>query len=342
MINTTVGSKLTLPKFVNVNYSDGTFTAHSQYDGTEITEWTDTDGLDINKPLAKTGTYKLVGKLKGIDNVNAIVYVNVREAPRTITKLEAKSFSVAKGTPKQDLYQQMPKQVVATYSDGSTDLLDIDTWDLSNVTDEVLGGTGTVKITGTVKLNGAKVTCNVTVVDQDAETPDHVEPVADIQIADNAKVADLMDMLPSTVTVVMKDGKTKNETPVKWSQVDSLGRAGNEFEVTGLTDNGMTVKVKVKVTAHIVSLDAADDIEVERDTKAEDALGKLPAKVTAVYSDGSDAAVDVKWNTKDLSDKDFAKEGKVTVKGTVAGTDQKAECTIKVVKPLREIPDRHG
>lgn len=339
VINTTVGSKLTLPDNINVNYSDGTFTAHSQYEGTEITEWTDTDGLDINKPLAKTGTYKLVGKLKGIDNVNAIVYVNVREAPRTITKLEAKSFSVAKGTSKQDLYAQMPKQVVATYSDGSTDLLDIDVWDLSSVTDELLGGTGTVKITGTVKLIGAKVTCNVTVVDQDAETPDHVESIPDIQIADNAKVADLMDKLPSKVTVVMKDGKTKNETPVKWSQVDSLGRAGNEFEVTGLTDNGMTVKVKVKVTAHIVSLDAADDIEVERDTKAADALKKLPAKVTAFYSDGSDAAVDVTWDIKGLSDKDFAKEGKVTVKGTVAGTDQKAECTIKVVKPLCEIPD---
>lgn len=340
VINTTVGSKLTLPDNINVNYSDGTFTAHSQYEGTEITEWTDTDGLDINKPLAKTGTYKLVGKLKGIDNVNAIVYVNVREAPRTITKLEAKSFSVAKGTSKQDLYAQMPKQVVATYSDGSTDLLDIDVWDLSSVTDELLGGTGTVKITGTVKLIGAKVTCNVTVVDQDAETPDHVESIPDIQIADNAKVTDLMDKLPSTVTVVMKDGKTKNETPVKWSQVDSLGRAGNEFEVTGLTDNGMTVKVKVKVTAHIVSLDAADDIEVERDTKAADALKKLPAKVTAIYSDGSDAAVDVTWNTKDLGDKDFAKEGEVAVKGTVVGTDQKAECTIKVVKPLHEIPDR--
>lgn len=338
--NTTVGSMLELPEYVNINYSDGTFTAHSQYGGTEIEEWTDTDGLDINKPLAKTGTYKLVGKLKGIDNVNAIVYVNISEAPRTITKLEAKSFSVAKGTSKQDLYAQMPKQVVATYSDGSTDLLDIDVWDLSSVTDELLGGTGTVKITGTVKLNGAKVTCNVTVVDQDAETPDHVESIPDIQIADNAKVADLMDILPSTVTVVMKDGKTKNETPVKWSQVDSLGRADNEFEVTGLTDNGMTVKVKVKVTAHIVSLDPAKGIEVERDTKAEDALGKLPAKVTAIYSNGSDAAVDVKWDTKGLSDKDFAKEGEVTVKGTVAGTDQKAECTIKVVKPLREIPDR--
>lgn len=339
VINTTVGSKLTLPDNINVNYSDGTFTAHSQYEGTEIAEWTDTDGLDINKPLAKTGTYKLVGKLKGIDNVNAIVYVNVREAPRTITKLEAKSFSVAKGTSKQDLYAQMPKQVVATYSDGSTDLLDIDVWDLSSVTDEVLGGTGTVKITGTVKLNGAKVTCNVTVVDQDAQTPSHVEPIPDIQIADNAKVADLMAMLPSTVTVVMKDDTTTVKTPVKWSQVDSLGRTGNEFEVTGLTDNGMTVKAKVKVTAHIVSLDAADDIEVERDTKAADALKKLPAKVTAFYSDGSDAAVDVTWDIKGLSDKDFAKEGKVTVKGTVAGTDQKAECTIKVVKPLREIPD---
>lgn len=341
VINTTVGTTVELPEQANVKFSDGSYRMmQSSTGGIEIEKWTDTDGIDLSKPLAKKGTYKLVGKLKDVDNVNAIVYVNVSEAPRTITKLEAKSFSVAKGTSKQDLYAQMPKQVVATYSDGSTDLLDIDVWDLSNVTDKLLNGTGSVEITGTVKLNGAKVTCNVTVVDQDAETPDHVESIPDIQIADNAKVADLMDKLPSKVTVVMKDGKTKNETPVKWSQVDSLGRAGNEFEVTGLTDNGMTVKVKVKVTAHIVSLDAADDIEVERDTKAAEALAKLPAAVTAVYSDGFDAAVDVTWNTKDLGDKDFAKEGEVTVKGTVAGTDQKAECTIKVVKPLREIPDR--
>ncbi len=340
VVNTTVGSTLELPDQATVKFSDGSYRmTQSDAGGIEIEEWADTDGLDIKKPLAKTGTYKLVGKLKGIDNVNAIVYVNVREAPRTITKLEAKSFSVARGTSKQDLYQQMPKQVVATYSDGSTDLLDIDVWDLSNVTDEVLNGTSTVQITGTVKVTGAKVTCNVTVVDQDAETPDHVESIPDIQIADNAKVADLMDKLPSKVTVVMKDGKTKNETPVKWSQVDSLGRAGNEFEVTGLTDNGMTVTVKVKVTAHIVSLDPAKGIEVERDTKAADARTKLPATVTAGYSDGSKSAVDVTWNTEDLGDEDFAKEGKVTVKGTVTGTDQKAECTIKVVKPLREIPD---
>ena len=340
VINTTVGSKLTLPGTSEVVFSDGSYRSdHNNTGGIEITEWTDTDGLNIKEPLAKTGTYKLVGKLKGIDNVNAIVYVNVREAPRTITKLEAKSFSVGKGTSKQDLYQQMPKQVVATYSDGSTDLLDIDTWDLSKVTDELLNGTGTVEISGTVKANGSKVTCSVTVVDRDAETPDHVEAIPDIQIADNAKVEDLMDMLPSTVTVVMKDSTTTVETPVKWTQVDSLGRAGNEFTVTGLTNNGMTVTVKVKVTAHIVSLDAADGIEVERDTKAAGALAKLPAKVTAVYSDGAKAEVDVTWNTESLTDKDFAKEGKVTVKGTVAGTDQKAECTIKVVKPLREIPD---
>lgn len=339
VVNTTVGSMLELPDAVSVYYSDGSARdIRGSLGGIEIEKWTDTDGLDLSKPLAKKGTYKLVGKLKDVDNVNAIAYVNVSEVPRTITKLEAKSFSVASGTSKQELYAQMPKQVVATYSDGSTDLLDIDVWDLSNVTDELLNGTGTVKITGTVKLNGAKVTCNVTVVDQDAQTPARVEPIPDIQIMDNAKVADLMAMLPSKVTVVMKDGKTKNETPVEWTQVDSLGRAGNEFEVTGLTDNGMTVKVKVKVTAHIVSLDAADDIEVERDTKASEALAKLPKKVTAVYSDGSDAEVDVKWDTKGLSDKDFAKEGEVTVKGKVAGTDQKAECTITVVKSDAEIP----
>lgn len=339
VVNTTVGSMLELPDAVSVYFSDGSARdTRGSFGGIEIEKWTDTDGIDFSKPLAKKGTYKLVGKLKDVDNVNAIVYVNVSEAPRTITKLEAKSFSVAKGTSKQDLYAQMPKQVVATYSDGSTDLLDIDVWDLSNVTDELLNGTGTVEITGTVKLNGAKVTCNVTVVDQDAQTPDYVEPIDVIEIADNAKVSDLMDKLPSKVTVVMKDGKTKNETPVKWSQVDSLGRAGTEFEVTGLTDNGMTVKVKVKVTAHIVDIDVAEDIAVVRGTKAADVLAKLPATVTAIYSDDTESDVDVKWDTKGLSDKDFAKEGKVTVKGKVAGTDQKAECTITVVKSDAEIP----
>lgn len=341
VVNTTVGSMLELPDAVSVYFSDGSARdIRSSLGGIEIEKWTDTDGIDLSKPLTKKGTYKLVGKLKGIDNVNAIVYVNVSEAPRTITKLEAKSFSVAKGTSKQDLYAQMPKQVVATYSDGSTDLLDIDVWDLSNVTDKLLNGTGTgtVEITGTVKLNGAKVTCNVTVVDQDAQTPDHVEPIDVIEIADNAKVSDLMEKLPSKVTVVMKDGKTKNETPVKWSQVDSLGRAGNEFEVTGLTDNGMTVKVQVKVTAHIVDIDVAEDIVVVRGTKADDVLAKLPSTVTAIYSDDTESDVEVKWDTKGFSDKDFAKEGEVTVKGKVAGTDQKAECTITVVKSDAEIP----
>lgn len=339
VVNTTVGSMLELPDAVSVYYSDGSARdTRGSLGGIEIEKWTDTDGIDLSKPLAKKGTYKLVGKLKDIDNVNAIVYVNVSEAPRTITKLEAKSFSVAKGTSKQDLYAQMPKQVVATYSDGSTDLLDIDVWDLSNVTDKLLNGTGSVEITGTVKLNGAKVTCNVTVVDQDAQTPDYVEPIDVIEIADNAKVSDLMDKLPSKVTVVMKDGKTKKETPVKWSQVDSLGRAGTEFEVTGLTDNGMTVKVQVKVTAHIVDIDVAEDIVVVRGTKADDVLAKLPATVTAIYSDGTESDVDVKWDIKGLSDKDFAKEGEVTVKGKVAGTDQKAECTITVVKSDAEIP----
>ena len=339
VVNTTVGSMLELPDAVSVYFSDGSARdTRGSLGGIKIEKWTDTDGIDLSKPLAKKGTYKLVGKLKDVDNVNAIVYVNVSEAPRTITKLEAKSFSVAKGTSKQDLYAQMTKQVVATYSDGSTDLLDIDVWDLSNVTDKLLNGTGTVAITGTVKLNGAKVTCNVTVVDQDAQTPDHVEPIDAIEIADNAKVSDLMDKLPSKVTVVMKDGKTKKETPVKWSQVDSLGRAGTEFEVTGLTDNGMTVKAQVKVTAHIVDIDVAEDIVVVRGTKADDVLAKLPSTVTAIYSDDTESDVEVKWDTKGFSDKDFAKEGEVTVKGKVAGTDQKAECTITVVKSDAEIP----
>lgn len=339
VVNTTVGSMLELPDAVSVYFSDGSARdTRSSLGGIEIEKWTDTDGIDLSKPLAKKGTYKLVGKLKDVDNVNAIVYVNVSEAPRTITKLEAKSFSVAKGTSKQDLYAQMPKQVVATYSDGSTDLLDIDVWDLSNVTDKLLNGTGTVVITGTVKLNGAKVTCNVTVVDQDAQTPDYVEPIDVVEIVDNAKVSDLMDKLPSKVTVVMKDGKTKKETPVKWSQVDSLGRAGTEFEVTGLTDNGMTVKAQVKVTAHIVDIDVAEDIVVVRGTKADDVLAKLPSTVTAIYSDDTESDVEVKWDTKGFSDKDFAKEGEVTVKGKVAGTDQKAGCTITVVKSDAEIP----
>ena len=51
----------------------------------------------------------------------------------------------------------------------------------------------------------------------------------------------------------------------------------------------------------------SDESEVERDTKAADALAKLPATVTAIYSDDTDSEAGVTWNTNDLSDKDFAK-----------------------------------
>ncbi len=94
----------------------------------------------------------------------------------------------------------MPKQVVATYSDGSTDSCSTLTCGIFLTSRPSCSNrTGTVEITGTVKLNGAKVTCNVTVVDQDAQTPDHVEPIDVIEIVDNAKVSDLMDKLPSRI-----------------------------------------------------------------------------------------------------------------------------------------------
>lgn len=92
------------------------------------------------------------------------------------------------------------------------------------------------------------------------------------------------------------------------------------------------------MTAHIVDIDVAEDIVVVRGTKADDVLAKLPSTVTAIYSDDTESDVEVKWDTKGFSDKDFAKEGEVTVKGKVAGTDQKAECTITVVKSDAEIP----
>ncbi len=113
VVNTTVGSMLELPDAVCPYISsDGSARdTRGSLGGIEIEKWTDTDGIDLSKPLAKKGTYKLVGKLKDVDNVNAIVYVNVSEAPRTITKLEAKSFSVASGTSKQDLYARCPSRL---------------------------------------------------------------------------------------------------------------------------------------------------------------------------------------------------------------------------------------
>ena len=112
VINTTVGSTLELPDQATVKFSDGSYRmTQSDAGGVEIEKWTDTDGLDITKPLAKTGTYKLVGKLKGIDNVNAIVYVNVREAPRTITKLEVKSLAWPRVRPSRTCTSRCPSRL---------------------------------------------------------------------------------------------------------------------------------------------------------------------------------------------------------------------------------------
>ena len=84
------GSMLELPGAVSIYYSDGSARdTRGSLGGIEIEKWTDTDGIALSTPLAKKGTYKLVGKLKDVDNVTAIVYVTVSEAPRTITKLDA-------------------------------------------------------------------------------------------------------------------------------------------------------------------------------------------------------------------------------------------------------------
>lgn len=135
--------------------------------------------------------------------------------------------------------------------------------------------------------------------------------------------------LPGTVKATYESGRT-GDVNVTWDSISaSQYAAEGSFTVNG-TVNGTSIKAVCNVTvnkapATIVSLE-----KVEVSTAAGVAPA-FPGTVKANYSDGTSQTLSVSWNKVEG---DYSTEGNTfEVKGTVAGTDLEAVCSVKVTAP---------
>ena len=205
-----------------------------------------------------------------------------------------------------------------------------------------MGRLGDVALEGKVEGTSVKAKCTITVVKSDAEIPASVEPIAGISVPEGASADAVREALKGVkATVLMKDGKTKAESEVTWSEVPAAAAAyGNSVVAKGVTVNGnLPVEVVVTSTTTINKVADVPQITVERDAKADTVTGQLPKKVAVTYSDGHTDEAVVTWNTDGL-DKQLPSVGEYTLEGSVEGTTLKATCKLVVETPASEIPVR--
>ncbi|KFI98066.1 Ig-like domain-containing protein [Bifidobacterium stellenboschense] len=228
----------------------------------------------------------------------------------TITSLDdATAVSTSAGVDPTD---QLPEQVTAHYSDGSSKPVDVK-WDSINKSDYATANTS-FTVNGTVDGTSkkAKVTVNVT-----AAVPTGA-------VAAQASVSTIATHAPDLskvkATVTYSDGTTQ-QADVTWNTPTPDQYAtenANGFDVNGTVtvgDKTFTVTVKVIVTARTIkSVTAPDDQTVESGTEP-----TYPDTVAVTYNDGEAGTANVTWTklTKDQYGKHAG--GEFTVKGTVDG-----------------------
>ena len=233
--DTVPGRSVDLPKQVGVNSASDA--SHYQRD----VDW-DTSNVDYGKP----GTYRVTGRVKGTD-LPAYCYINVREASSSkFTKFDTVETSVPAGSTQADLANALPDKVVANYSDGTTQMMQVN-WNVLAASKDDLNTVGKVlTIPGTTSLGD--VTAKVTVVSNTVAVPKSVDPVA-VETDEGVE-----PKLPDTVKVHMSDGAVQ-DSAVKWDAFGSDkwadGVGDTTFEVNGSTVLG-SLDVTATVTVHKV------------------------------------------------------------------------------------------
>lgn len=122
--------------------------------------------------------------------------------------------------------------------------------------------------------------------------------------------------LPTEVEAVYGDG-SRVAMPVVWEPVseESLAREG-EVRVTGIVD-GTSLPASATVWVRPTDAVVVNGVEPVRVTTAVGTPPVLPAHVTVLYNDGSRQTLPVEWDAVDPQD--YARDGTVTVEGTVTG-----------------------
>lgn len=163
-----------------------------------------------------------------------------------------------------------------------------------------------------------------------AEEPVAIEPVAVRTLVGVAPV------LPEQVEVVFADG-TRVARAVDWQDVpaDAYAAEGS-FTVPGLVAGTAGL---ARATVWVRPTDAVQ-VNTFQPVAVSTVAGTapaLPARVVAVYNDGSEASLPVTWDAVEADR--YAEPGTFTVAGTVAGTDKRPEAGVSVTSGAPRAPE---
>ncbi|WNR43492.1 sugar-binding protein [Paenibacillus roseipurpureus] len=148
-----------------------------------------------------------------------------------------------------------------------------------------------------------------------------VESIEPVQASTFAGVA---PVLPSVVNAVYNTGEAK-QLSVVWNPISPASYAGaGTFTVNGMVA-GTTIPAVATVTVIPVQAVSLNPVQV---VTLAGWAPELPATVTAVYNNGTTAAVPVSWAA--INPYSYAKEGNFTVTGTVYSTSISAVANVVV------------
>ncbi|MEC0268969.1 Ig-like domain-containing protein [Paenibacillus anseongense] len=261
--------------------------------------------------VATPGSFTVKGTVEGTNiEAEATVYVRVTNEV-TINSIPDENISITVGEP-----LVLPTVIEAFYNDGSIDNINIKvTWDAFDP--NLLNQPGTFTILGTVPGSSVQAKANVTV---------YPRAITSLTTATATTAAGVAPVLPQTVTAVFDNGTT-GPVNVVWSITPEQYAAPGTVTLNG-TVQGTSIVAHLTLTVTAKAITSIAPVNV---TTTPGAAPVLPSVVTATYSDGTTATVNVVWTSIDPAQ--YAAAGTFSVNGTIAGTAIKAVANVTVLAP---------
>lgn len=289
-----------LPEKLPVFMSDTGKSAMPSQDVWRDVTW-DMSPLKLDRP----GSYRVIGSIKGFDEVQAVAYVNVLPKPRMVQSVAPLELTVAAGSDPGDVDANLLREAKVTYDDGSEGVVEVEAWDMTPITSDALKQEGDIEIVGRLVGSKVKATAVVHVVSDPTHVPVKVLPLDVLEIREGSKLSALIEKLPTKVAVEMKDGSSR-DFEVAWDAPSALGKAGSEQVVTGITSNGLKAELTVVVTGRsaatdiVISGEGVDDgaamLKLGDSLKLSFAVEPVGAETSVTWSSSDEAVVTVSTN----------------------------------------------
>lgn len=156
--------------------------------------------------------------------------------------------------------------------------------------------------------------------------------ITQVQNPETATKTRTAPTLPSLIKVTYSDGTT-GYTGVKWNEIDpSQYAAPGSFSVKGIVED---TSLQPSCTITVSSSNIVSTIPETVAVTAKGEPPKLPSNLTITMSDLSTKTASVVWDT--IGDDILNTAGTYEIKGTVADTQRKAVCTLRIYSTVNVI-----